>query len=151
MIWAVVFNKIFNFFGEDIQEENLSITPINVVDHRINFSKDTFNLKKIARDPFLGKYTSTRRKIKKSEVKPKNKKPKPVIKSNTNTPWPKMSYHGYVKGVKSTSELILIRINNKFHKVREGSLVDDVAIKKVYRDSILVKRNKESKIVVKSK
>ncbi|GAA4272061.1 hypothetical protein GCM10022258_13550 [Aquimarina gracilis] len=155
VIWGIVFNKIFNFFGDNPQNEVAFVSPVAAINPRINFSKDTFELKKINRDPFLGKYiarrttklpTKTKKESYKSIKKKRNNKMSPSI-----IPWPKISYHGYVRGAKSTSELILIRVNNKFHKIREGSKIDDVLIKKVYRDSVLIKRNKQSKMVIKSR
>ncbi len=158
VIWAIVFNKIFDFFGNNEQEEQAQFAATTIVDPRINFSKDTFNLKEIARDPFLGRYTSsgkrrqkvTAQKTKQTGIGKTNNKTSRNTK-NSLVPWPKCSYHGYVRGVKSTSELVLIKINNKFYKVREGDMVDGMLIKKVFRDSIRIKRNKENKIIIKSK
>ncbi|WP_438422977.1 hypothetical protein [Aquimarina macrocephali] len=153
IIWAIVFNKIFNFFGNNIEEDSMSVNPITIVDPRMNFSKDTFNLRKIERDPFLGKYMTSRAKKRKTSTKlvTRPKKTNSVPKNNIKKPWPKLSYHGYVKGAKSTSELILIRMNNKFYKIREGDMLEDISVKKIYRDSIIIKRSKENKTVLKSK
>ncbi len=150
VIWAIVFNKIFNFLGSNAEEDSISVNPITIVDPRMNFSKDTFNLRKVERDPFLGKYTTSRDKRRNTKLVSNNRHKK-TPKNNITKPWPKLSYHGYIKGVKSTSELILIRMNNKFYKIREGDMLEDISVKKIYRDSIIVKRKKESKTVLKSK
>ncbi|WP_101448361.1 hypothetical protein [Aquimarina sp. MAR_2010_214] len=153
VIWAIVFNKIFSFFGNNVEENSISVNPITIVDPRMNFSKDTFNLRKVEKDPFLGKYTISRGKKRKTNTNlvPRRKKINSIPKNNINKPWPKLSYHGYVKGAKSTSELILIKMNNKFHKIREGDILEDISVKKIYRDSIIIKRSRESKTILKSK
>ncbi len=154
VIWAIVFSKIFNFFGNNLEESNVSVNPITIVDPRMNFSKDTFDLRKVERDPFLGKYVVFRAKKRKKNTKlvSNNKSKKTNVTPNSvKKPWPKLSYHGYVKGSKSTSELILIRMNNKFYKIREGDMLEDISVKKIFRDSIIIKRSRESKTVLKSK
>ncbi|WP_131248802.1 hypothetical protein [Aquimarina atlantica] len=155
VIWAIVFNKIFKFFGNNVEESNVSVNPITIVDPRMNFSKDTFDLRKVERDPFLGKYVVSRTKKRKTNTKlVSNNRPKKTNitpKNSVKKPWPKLSYHGYVKGSKSTSELILIRMNNKFYKIREGDMLEDISVKKIFRDSIIIKRSRESKTVLKSK
>jgi hypothetical protein len=153
VIWAIVFNKIFKFFGNNVEENNVSVNPITIVDPRMNFSKDTFDLRKVERDPFLGKYAVSRAKKHKANTTLVSRRKKTSItpKNSIKKPWPKLSYHGFVKGAKSTSELILIRMNNKFYKIREGDMLEDISVKRIYRDSIIIKRNRESKTVLKSK
>lgn len=151
VIWTIVFNKLFNFFGNNIDDDNISVNPITIVDPRANFSKDTFNLEKIKRDPFLGRYNVFKEKRRNTSNNKNGPKTKKTTKTNAKTPWPKFSYHGFVKGAKSSSELVLIRMNNKFYKTREGDMLEGFLIKKIYRDSIIVKRKKESKAIPKSR
>lgn len=151
VIWAIVFNKIFKFFGNNVEENNVSVNPITIVDPRMNFSKDTFDLRRVERDPFLGKYAVSRTKKHRTTTKLVSNDGSKKTNVTDKKPWPKISYHGYVKGSKSTSELILIRMNNKFYKIREGDMLEDISVKKIFRDSILIKRNRESKTVLKSK
>ena len=155
VIWTIVFSKLFHFFGNNIENDSVSVNPVTIIDPRENFSKDTFNLEKIKRDPFLGKYnvfSPKKRNITTSKKnQPKVKKTTKVTKTNIQTPWPKFSYHGYVKGSKSSLELVLIRMNNKFYKTREGDILEGFLIKKIYKDSITVKRKKEIKTILKSR
>ena len=122
-----------------------------------NFTKDTFDLTHSTRDPFLDKMNYDTKiiispTIKKSgesrSLNSSNKRSKPKIESAVK--WPKINYYGFVKGAKSSSELVLIKIDNKLHKIREGDQIDNIAIKKVYRDSIMVLMNKSLKSIKKN-
>ncbi len=150
IIWALVSYKVFKYFNSDAQiPDNSNTILISDSSSLFNFSKDTFDLKKVHRDPFLGKINSTREpKINTAlQSRSKNtKNSKPIRYA-----WPKLNYYGYVKGVHSSSELILIKIDNKLRKIREGKQLEGIVLKKVYRDSIVVMMNKELKTIVKNK
>ncbi|MBP2832825.1 hypothetical protein J8281_11570 [Aquimarina sp. U1-2] len=155
VIWGIVFQKIFKFFGNSSDQEDLAFKIQPIVPPKNNFSKDTFNMSRISRDPFLGKVSFSKRKqvastkVKVPPTHQRTNRSKSKIASVAS--WPKISYHGYVKGVKSTSELILVRVNNTFKKLHEGEYWEDLKIQKVYRDSIIVKRNKVYKTIYKSR
>lgn len=151
VIWAIVFNKIFNFIGNDPVASDLSANRKIINTSAFNFSKDTFKLKKIARDPFL-EHTPV---IKKNKVSPKkttkkSDKKKSIKKPVIHTEWPKLNYYGYIRGHKSKSKLILIKIDDKLHKLREGDKIDELIIKKVFHDSITIKKNTEIKTLYKN-
>lgn len=157
VIWGVVFNKVFGFWKEKIPQQQTFTNEISNIELDMNFSKDTFDLKKMTRDPFLGHTNTTFKNIKSSKAKPpkikqsQNRKKNILKNKKALKSWPKFSYYGFVKGAKSKSLLILIKINNQFHKVREGEKVENFVIKKVYRDSIKVVNGKVNKTILKSK
>ncbi|GGX27249.1 hypothetical protein [Aquimarina muelleri] len=150
IIWALVSYKVFKYFNSDTQiPDNSNTILISDSSSLFNFSKDTFDLKKVHRDPFLGEINSTREPkintvLQSRSKNTKNSKPIRYV-------WPKLNYYGYVKGVNSSSELILIKIDNKLRKIREGKQLEGIVLKKVYRDSIIVMMNKELKTIVKSR
>lgn len=151
IIWALVSYKVFKYFNSDTQ---IPDTPNNILisdsSSLFNFSKDTFDLKKVHRDPFLGKINS----IREPNIDKVSQKQSKKTKNNINPKryvWPVLHYYGYVKGVNSSSKLILIKIDNKLYKIRQGKQLDGIVLKKVYRDSIIVMMNKELKTIVKNK
>lgn len=154
VIWALVFNKVFKIYRPDTANQMDDFSEISQIEKDLSFSKDTFNLKKIEKDPFLG----TVKKVRKRKVNIAKDKHKPSLKTrvqtikkkeNKKTNWPKINYFGHLKGSSSSSKLILIKIDNKLHKVREGELIDNISIRKVYRDSIKVHMNGDFKMIKK--
>jgi len=157
-IWIVVLYRVFNFFKTDSAMNNVSNAITSGGNSFHNFAKDTFDLKHVDRDPFLDKFNKVKekriRKViskpnEKSSVTKKNKIP-PKKRIADNSKWPKLSYYGYIRGMNSSSELVLIKVNNKLHKIREGDDIEGVYIKRVYRDSIIVKMEKQTKVIVKN-
>lgn len=156
VIWALVFNKVFKIYDPESSDQNNPIA-VSQAEISFNFSKDTFDLKKIEKDPFLG----TIKKVRKRKENIDQDKKKPSAKANTNKEikkkvnteldWPKVYYFGHLKGSNSSSKLILIKIDNKLHKVREGELIDNISISKVYRDSVLVRMKGSIKVVKKQR
>ncbi|WAC02701.1 hypothetical protein N7U66_03245 [Lacinutrix neustonica] len=153
-IWIVVIYKLFNFFKADNQTTYLSKDVIYAESSLQTLSKDTFQLNRIDRDPFLDKVRE--RKVNVTVGKPKQKPDKKNVKKALNNKisivvkWPKLRYYGTIKGINSSSELILIKIDNKLFKLREGDKLEDIALKKVYRDSIIVEMNNELKSILKN-
>jgi hypothetical protein len=111
--------------------------------------KDTFVFETIDRDPFLKKQYSKpdtillKSRIIKPVIIPKKVevKPKPV------TIWPLVDYYGYIKSKEKVQELILVKIDNRLHKLRKADEVDGLFINKVYNDSIEVTFNKEKRVI----
>ena len=155
-IWIVVLYRLINYFSADNTVLPINNTVATIPQSFLKFSKDTFALSLVDRDPFLGKiYKRKPKRIRKPKQisKPNNKvntSKKPVVKRKQFIhKWPNLKYFGYVKGANSTSELILIKVNNKLHKVREGDEVSEVIIRKVFKDSIRVQLGKEVKAIIK--
>ncbi len=103
--------------------------------------KDTFQIKTLRRDPFLGKVikkrksqTSTKTKVKKRIPKISNTKPKE---------WPKIEYLGYVKSNTNTSKLGLLRINGILKRVKNGTEFKGISIKKIEKEQIVVEFQRE--------
>lgn len=153
MIWSVVLYKVVNVFGADTETVELSINAPVREESLLAFAKDTFDLKDVERDPFLGKISS-RKIIKKGPVNPKEVISKKTSKQNAKKSlklWPKLEYYGFIKSTNKASKLILIKIDNKLHKIRQGESIEEIKIKKVYRDSILIQKAKEVKVIKKKK
>ncbi|MFM9987832.1 hypothetical protein [Flavobacterium sp.] len=146
-LWGAIGYKTVNqyFFSK---EQTISNVPSNMRFNFSQFKKDTFNLEEIERDPFLNKSSITpdNSTVEKVYLKPKVIN-KPIVKPKLIINWPLVSYYGYIKSKDKTEELILVKIDNKLHKLRKNESVDGVIIKKVFNDSIEVFFNKERKII----
>lgn len=147
-LWGTVgYRTISRYFGVDngiinpeIQNREISLKKIN---------KDTFELEKVARDPFLNKQFTEKKIVTapiayhlpiKKTVKPL---PLPKIKSDIN--WPQLKYFGYLKS--NNLELVLLKIDSKLHKLKLNDEVNGLIVKKKFKDSIEVVFNSQSKII----
>lgn len=148
-LWGTVgYRSLYRqFSGDEIllekqnQTKNITISQIN---------KDTFELEKINRDPFLNKQFQNAVVIRKhvsgfSSVKkiipPVNKK---VV---SNIDWPTLVYYGYIASKERNEDLILLKIDSKLHKLKLNNPVNGLIVKKKYKDSIEVFFNSQVKII----
>jgi hypothetical protein len=111
-------------------------------------NKDTFQLEKITRDPFLNTLIQSADSIPKKHYSMTAiaKTNTIAIKPKVVTTWPFISYHGYIKSKEKNEELVLVKIDKKLYKIRKNKQIEGVTIKKVYSDSIELSFNTERKI-----
>ena len=141
-IWIALGYKLVLYFSN----KNIPIATIPYNETLANNNtktRDTFNIKTIKRDPFLGKVTPVRKKTSKNIATSTTRNN--TIKT-THEPWPMIAYYGFVKNENSKEPLVLIKVNNSLKKVRKGNWVDELLIAKIYKDSIAIKKGKEERI-----
>jgi len=132
LIWGILLYQILGKRHFDVQQFTPHIESQDSQEFLI--IKDTFELVKLSRDPFLG-LVYERKKNKQSNTVVKKKK----VNTNTVTiKIPRLQYLGYVKGEKYSNPLILIRIDNKLYKKRLNSKVKDVYLKEASKDSLVI-------------
>lgn len=148
-LWGTVLYKYVNrFFGNDeiinFNEQQFLI-PIATIE------KDTFELKTLARDPFLGKITLKKESaqiIKKTVIKP-------ILKTTTESiktkPFPIVQYFGYIKSQDKSQKLILLKVNDRFKKVRLKDNIDGLVVEQIYKDSVVLRYNNSAKSISKLK
>ena len=122
--------------------DNATINQIN---------KDTFELEKVNRDPFLNKQFQTSVATSKpviSHYKVVKKTVTPSIpKGDPNLRWPTLSYHGYIASKERNEDLVLLTIDSKLRKLKLNDPVNGLMVKKRYKDSIEVSFNSETKMI----
>lgn len=147
-LWGTVAYKTVSqyFFSKElIANKTHSNNELN--SNQIN--KDTFQLEKITRDPFLNTLIQSADSIPK-----KHYSMTAIVKTNTIAikpkvviTWPFISYHGYIKSKEKNEALVLVKIDKKLYKVRKDEQIEGVTIKKVYSDSIELSFNTEKKTI----
>ncbi|PXY41149.1 hypothetical protein DMB65_09345 [Flavobacterium cheongpyeongense] len=130
-------SKIINATQD--QKYNASIKQIN---------KDTFDLEKINRDPFLNKQFQNTVAIQKPPHYTLIKKTtvQTVQKPKSNLSWPTLQYYGYLKS--KDRELVLLKIDSKLYKLKLNEPQNGIIVKKKYKDSIEVNFNSETKMIL---
>lgn len=146
-LWGTVgFKTVNRYFGDNSIITNTKTLTKDVSLKKID--KDTFELEKINRDPFLNKEyqdnpvpkpVTYHHPIKKTT--PVIKIPKPVVNIN----WPALKYYGYLKS--KDQELVLLKIDSKLHKLKLNDPVNGLVVRKKYKDSIEVFFNSEARII----
>lgn len=149
-LWGTVAYKTISqyFFSKELVANKISLnSELNL--NQIN--KDTFNLEKVARDPFLNKQDQTAVFVSKKDYSNtaniKIKTNPVVVKPKEIINWPLISYHGYIKSKVKNEELILIKIDEKLYKIIKGDQIEGITLKNVYNDSIELNFNKEKKVI----
>lgn len=141
-IWAFIGYRVFFKNSSLLDSANSPILSLNT-----NFNikaKDTFELQKLERDPFL----DTRIK--------KKKQNKPVSFTNNykvNTiakPFPAIVYYGFVKGQKSNEALVLLKVNNKMKRLRIKEEFEGLKVLRMVSDTVWVRFEKSEKFFVKT-
>ncbi len=140
-LWGTVLYKYVNrFFNTDelaYTSQDFSMPIIAKIE------KDTFAIKPLERDPFLGKLLIK----KQNNFIPKNVVIKtPIVKTpeiKIDKPFPRVQYFGYIKSQDKSEKLILLKVNNKLERVRLNSNIDGLIIKQIYKDSVVVSYGKE--------
>lgn len=147
-LWGTVGYKALNrqFTGNEMilekqnQTDNANINQIN---------KDTFELEKINRDPFLNKQFQTAAAVPETVVsyyKPAIKAAAPAVpKIDSNISWPVLSFYGYLKT--KDQELVLLKVDSKLCRLKLNDPINGLVVKKKYKDSIQVLFNAETKII----
>lgn len=121
----------------------------NAVINQIN--KDTFELKKINRDPFLNKEfqiadISPRQSVYNySSVKKKITTIAPKVDSNLS--WPVLKYYGYIVSKERNEEVVLLKIDSKLCQLKLKIPFNGLTVTKKYKDSIEVLFNGEKKMI----
>lgn len=153
-LWGSVIYKSLNRFFPSENYNSKNLNSIQSFDIK-KITKDTFSLQKLSRDPFLDKPLVSE--------KPNNvvvqKALSQIKKTNHTVPtvskpalvWPQVSYYGYIKSQQKIEELVLVKIDNRFLKVRKNQNVDGLIIKRIFKDSIEIGFNKEKKVIYKVK
>jgi len=137
-LWALVIYKVVNIYSAS--EKAVVSTSSFVPPVFVSNTMDTFSITANYRDPFLGK-TEVPAVKKTPVVAPP---PKKVIEP---TPWPAVTYGGVIKSRKSNEQLCMVSINGQTNFMKEGDVISDVLLKKIYKDSIDVVFRKEKRVV----
>lgn len=145
VIWGAV---IYKHFGKSPKShgELLNQPFESVTKNESQSFKDTFKLKITNKNPF--KTTKKTRQISSNDSKTVIKKARAtkttVISKET---WPKISYHGYVKGDRKSTKLVLLKVDNKLYRKRENETVHDIILMKAYNDSLIIRLNNNTKTI----
>jgi len=145
-LWGTAgYKYIDRFFNEKktINEHSDKSLAVN----KMIIKRDTFQLRPLARDPFLNKLSTRHNAVinKKKSVQKKAINNSKFISDAMSQEWPDIKYFGYIKSASNT-EVVLIKVNQVLFKMHKGDTKDNLTILNIYKDSVSVKFNKEKRI-----
>lgn len=159
ILWGFIFYKIYSYVTNT--PDNIQSSGKNIKEQTINNVNDTFEIVADYRDPFLGNqylfdrgdeeaqnYNSIEKNSKDIQKKEVKEEVKTVVKTAN---WPKISYLGVIVNQKSSRKTVLIKVNNKEYMFRETDKIENVLLKTIYVDSVILSFNEEIKMIEKIK
>ncbi len=139
-VWGMIGWKVYAAMNA---EEDVMVTtdsaPSNVA--RSSFVPDTYQLALNYRDPF---FESKPEKIYQNSSSHQQSETNVIKKTEPQSvSWPTIIYSGLVRQPQSGKTVAFLSVNGSSQFVNAGDVVNDVAITKVWSDSIEVKFGKE--------
>jgi len=151
LLWgSVIYKSLSNYLFAD---KSLSVvSEIHAGKQFKIIEKDTFRLEILKRDPFLNKSFASKKDkiIGKSYVAKKAIEKKHIPVKETKVSFPSVSYYGYIKSKEKKDELIIVKINNQLKKLRINETFEGLKIKKIFKDSIYISNDSETRTFFKS-
>ncbi len=136
-IWGVVGYKILSVANPtltDIAQQNIDVN----FNPKIRTEIDTFYIKTVNRDPFLGTLL-----IKKKII---SKNPKP----NIALVWKPIIYHGIISNQNSKAKVFIISIDNQQYLVKLGQTINEVKLVKGNNKHVILSYKGNRKIIPKT-
>ncbi len=114
-IWGIVGYKILSVANPTLpdmaqQNRNVNFNP------KIKTETDTFSVKMVNRDPFLGTLLIQKKASTKS------------LKPKTTIVWKPIIYHGIISNQNSKAKVFIVSIDNKQHLIKAGQTVNEVKL-----------------------
>lgn len=141
IVWLLIgYRLVNNFFGKsEIMEYQ---APLETAMPENLLKRDTFQLSLLKRDPFLGTYAKSSKKSRNTATISNT----PIIRTPKTVQWPKIEYYGFVKSENNSSPLLLFKVNDKLHRIRKRGKIDELLVKEVYEDSVLIMNGSQKRI-----
>ncbi|WP_156113409.1 hypothetical protein [Wocania ichthyoenteri] len=124
-IWGVIGYKILsavNPTSPEFVEQNLDVS----FNPKARKETDTFSIKPVNRDPFLGTLLIKKKTITKN---PKHK---------TTVVWKPIIYHGNVSNQNGKTKVFIISIDGQQHLIKPGQVINEVKLIKGNSKSVLL-------------
>lgn len=143
LIWGLLGWKIYAAMKDDAPTPLVADAPAVSVTQRT--IPDTYQLLLDYPDPFL-----TTKKTPVRNVASPQPRSTPVPPANNTPPipsptWPELHYAGLVQSHGKT--VGFLSVNGESHFVKANDVIADISVQKIWKDSVLVVRGKEKRVV----
>ena len=137
-VWGTIGYKILNGVSPDLAEitqDNFDVS----FNPKTNTEIDTFSIKNIERDPFLGRLSQNKKKeksISRNKATDKVKENEAVI-----------TYNGLIKKQNNSERVFVININNNQYLLRKGQIADSVKLVRGNEKEITIRYRNKNKTI----
>lgn len=143
LVVAFIWGKLIYKYTRNSTQVPMLVSQPKTNKTSINIEKTSFKIKNLDRDPFLNKMVSKKTK----------KKHKKIVKKaivSKNITWPRISYLGFIKNKNTTKKLAILKVNGSIKNIKEATFFNEnIYIRKIYKDSIILQLNKQLKTIKK--
>ena len=155
IVVAVIWYQVFIRVKSNIATDEAPVTAnVGAPGGKPLLPREQFQLKANYRDPFTGDLSGA--------AEPAAVTPPPVTQSFTEPPvpkpkplppqWPAIKYYGFVRKTTAVLPRTLLHIDGSFYQLKQGDAVlDNILIKKTYRDSVVINYRKQNRTFYKQK
>lgn len=144
-IWAMIGWKVYAAMNKDGDANNVSYHAPEIAAHG-KALPDSVVLIANYRDPFLDKVVEVKRNAAANSsavvVKPKAEAPPKATAS-----WPKLGYYGLVKRNGDAKTVGFLSVDGESHFVQSGTVIGEVKVLRMWKDSVEVVWGKERRVV----
>lgn len=144
VIWYQVFIRVkSNITAED----GLPVAAQQLDGKKWLSKRETFPLRVNYRDPFTGSLAGMSNEPEPVAQMPLIPVEPPMPKPKPEPPqWPAIRYYGLVRKTSSSTPRTLLTIDGVFYQLKQGdAALDNVLIKKTYRDSVVINYKKQNR------
>jgi type II secretory pathway component PulC len=135
MIWGLLIYKIVDAFSTG--DKPMVNTATAHFKAPTGVQKDTFSLKPIVTDPFLGTVYAKERTLTQTTNTPRATK--------NETPWPSIGYFGIVADRNSPTSVYIVSINGQQFLLKQGDTLQKLKIIKGSEKNIFIRFGKETR------
>lgn len=144
-IWAMIGWKVYAAMNKDGDANNVSFHAPEVAAHG-KALPDSVVLIANYRDPFLDKPVEVKRNA--SAAAPAAvAKVKVEIPSKPIATWPKLGYYGLIKRNGDAKTVGFLSVDGESHFVQSGTVIGEVKVLRMWKDSVEVVWGKERRVV----
>lgn len=140
VVWGIIVYRLIVSFSD---KSDGTIISNNHPTTSTKQMPDTFSLLLNYADPFLASTTLSHQKIQST---------KPIVRSasipkqeKATTPIPLVKYYGLITNKKTQKLVAIINISGKQYLAKQGEVINNITILKMYNDSILINYGQNKK------
>lgn len=131
VVWATIGYKVLAALNPEIPEVHQQEFSTNI-NYKVNTKIDTFSIKTVNRDPFLG--TLVKKEVKNS-----------IVKKRKAMRWKQISYQGCISQKNTNQQIFIVTINGNQHLLKKGQTKDSVTLAYGNSKSVTMRYKNHSK------
>ena len=147
LVWGLIGFKVIKQTEQAPNEIVIPQIPDETLSSNSDKLNETYQLKLNYKDPFLGKITKSRPSARRSNQN--HKRSKRITNPHEKKNWPDVEYGGRIRNQDSDKNIAILKINSQEQLVKELDELKGIIIKDIYKDSIRLTYNSDTRVFYK--